>query len=122
MSSPDLNNRLIARKYIHLKAVFDGCESLDEIISKIETIKTYMENKKLEGFKLAEKVFDGYAILNRVKKAYPDGWHAFDRYLVETSLSRYSSAHRKSEVLRFYDENPKACFALHCPDRNPTIL
>jgi hypothetical protein len=48
------------------------------------------------------------------------GWHSFDRYLVETSLPRYSTAHRKTEVLKFYDVNPKACLALHCPDRTPS--
>jgi len=51
---------------VYFKYCFDGCETIDDVIDSLESLKTYFQKIKDEGHNLREPVDSGHCFLTKI--------------------------------------------------------
>jgi hypothetical protein len=51
---------------VYFKYCFDGCESIDEILCRLDALKQEFEEYKKEGHKLTQSVDNGYCFIDKI--------------------------------------------------------
>ena len=52
--------------YVYFKYCFEHCTNIDDVISTLESLKSYFEELKKEGHELTQPVVSGYCFIDKV--------------------------------------------------------